>query len=258
MGGNPALGAPGSNTYTGLITSTTSAGSGSKERNRQPLSTEEADNLCLRYRPLAMKIAGNYRNRGVALDELRSAGFMGLVLATKKFDPDRGIAFGGYAQHWIRGQILELFKPKGGAPGRAVSLDAPAFRKEDADGNTKLDLIIDTSAPIATVDLGPLDERERAIFGARIEGKKLREIGSELGISGERVRQINEQVSEKVRTKKGNIARTCIRDLINRPGYRKPSRQLLPHRSVKYPGRTYSPDELAAFLASRPDLEGSR
>ena len=35
---------------------------------------------------------------------------MGLVLASRKFKPDREVAFGGYAQHWIRGEITNLFK----------------------------------------------------------------------------------------------------------------------------------------------------
>src|SRR4029077_19145554 len=118
---NPALGAPGSNTYTGLIASSTNAISGSNPGKAQALSIEDVADLCVRYRPLAFSIAGKYINRGVDLDDLRSAGLFGLVLASKRFDPDRGIAFGGYAKHWIRGQILELFKPKGGAPGRAVS-----------------------------------------------------------------------------------------------------------------------------------------
>ena len=256
--GNPVLTAPGSGDFTGIQLET--CGSGEKDRKRQGLTIEDADDLCLRYRPLAMKIACSYRNRGVDLDELRSAGLFGLVLATKKFDPDRGIAFGGYAQYWIKGQILELFKPKADAIGigRATSLNNPAWADEDQDGNTKLDLIPDESAPIATVDVGSLDERERAIFGARIEGKTLEEIGNGLGVSRERVRQINERVVEQVRTKKGNIARACIRDLISRRGYKRPSHRLLPHRSVKYPCRTYSAEEIAAFVASRPDLVGGQ
>ncbi len=229
-------------------------GSGEKDRKKQGLTIEDANDLCLRYRPLAMKIACSYRNRGVDLDELRSAGLLGLVLATKKFDPDRGIAFGGYAQYWIKGQILELFKPKADAIGigRATSLNTPAWADEDKDGNTKLDLILDESAPIATVDVGSLDERERAIFGARIEGKTLEEIGNGLGVSRERVRQINERVVEKVRTKKGNIARPCIRDLISRRGYKRPSHRLLPHRSVKYPCRPTAQKRLLRLLRAVP------
>ena len=254
--GSPVIAAPGSGDFTGIQLER--CGSGEKDRKKQGLSIEDADDLCLRYRPLAFRIAGEFRNRGVDLDELRSAGLFGLVLATKKFDPDRGIAFGGYAKFWIKGQILELFKPKGGAAGRAISLDAPAFTREDEDGNTKPDLVTDDSAPIATVDLGSLNERERAIFGARIEGKILREIGDDLGVSRERVRQINERVVEKVRTRKGNVARACIRDLISRRGYKRPSHRLLPFRSVKYPRRAYTAAELEAFVASCPDLEGGR
>ena len=257
-GRNPALGAPGSNTYTGLIASSTIAISGANSGKAQALYDEDADDLCLRYRPLALSIASKYSNRGVALDDLRSAGLFGLVLASKRFDPDRGIAFGGYAKHWIRGQILELFKLKDGAPGRAVSLDAPNFNKADKHGNTKLDYIIDDSPPQATIDVSNLSDRERQIFGARIEGKTLDEIGKGLGISRERVRQVHGEAVKKVRTKKGNVARACIRDLISRRGYKRPSRRLLPYRSVKYPSRTHSPEEIAAFVASRPDLEGSR
>ena len=256
--GNPALGAPDSNTYTGLIASATIGVSGSNPRKAQALSDEDAADLCLKYQPLVLSIATRYTGRGVAFDDLHSAGLFGLVLASKRFDPDLAYAFGGYAQYWIRGQILDLFKQKGGAPGRTVSLDAPAFTTQDGDGNTKLDLVTDDSPPIATLDVGSLDERERAIFGARAERKLLREIGDDLAVSRERVRQIHEGTVEKVRTKKGNVARACIRDLINRRGYKRPSHRLLPHRSVKYPGRTYSPEEVAAFVASRPDLGGSR
>ena len=123
--------------------------------------------------------------------------FSGLVLATKKFDPDRGIRVRRLRQHWIKGQILELFKPKGGAPGRAISLDAPAFKKEDEHGNTKLDYIIDDRPADATIDVGDLSDRERAIFGAQSRGKNTREIGNDLGISGERARQINRERSRR-------------------------------------------------------------
>ena len=252
-----ALGAPGFNNYSGLIASSTIGVSGSNPRKAQALSDEDAADLCLKYQPLVLSIATRYTGRGVAFDDLHSAGLFGLVLASKRFDPDLGYAFGGYAQYWIKGQILEQFKPKG-APGRAVSVDAPVFTTEDGDRNTKLDLVTDDSAPIATLDLSSLDERERAIFGARAEGKLLREIGDDLGVSRERVRQVHEGAVKKVRTKKGNVARACIRDLINRRAYKRPSHRLLPFRSVKYPCRTYTADELETFVASRPDLEGSR
>ena len=53
---SPALAAPGSNNFGGLIASTTNASIGSKQRKVQPLSEEDENDLCERYRPLAFKI----------------------------------------------------------------------------------------------------------------------------------------------------------------------------------------------------------
>ena len=108
---SPALAAPGSNDFTGLIASTTVQTVGAKADKVQAPCLEETNDLCERYRLLAFRIAGEYRNKGVELDDLRSAGLLGLTIASRKFDPTRGVPFGGYAQHWIRGQIRSLFKP---------------------------------------------------------------------------------------------------------------------------------------------------
>ena len=84
--GSPVLAAPGSNDYSGLIASTTNAKSGSEACSFQGLSNEDANKLCVRYRPLALKTAGKYRDKGIDLDELRSAGLSGLVLASRRYD----------------------------------------------------------------------------------------------------------------------------------------------------------------------------
>jgi hypothetical protein len=68
---SPALGAPGSNNYCGLIASSTSQSIGAKGPKLQALSEDDANDLCERYRPLAFSIAGKYLRRGVALDDLR-------------------------------------------------------------------------------------------------------------------------------------------------------------------------------------------
>jgi RNA polymerase sigma factor (sigma-70 family) len=223
---SPALAAPGSNNYTGLIASSTTETIGAKASKVQGLSDDDANDLCERYKPLAFKIAGQYRNRGVELDELRAAGLLGLVQASRRFDPERDIAFGGYAQHWIKGQILELFKPKADAIGfgRAESLNAPANTEDDEEGTTQLDFVIDESLPGATLDVGEMSERERCVFRARLDGETLDDIAKGIGISRERVRQINERATHKIGSTPGNVARACIRDLWNRRGYRRTAR----------------------------------
>src|SRR5438105_15672875 len=45
--------------------------------------------------------------RGVDVENLESAGTLGLVEAAQQFDPDRGVAFKSYAYKRIRGAILD-------------------------------------------------------------------------------------------------------------------------------------------------------
>ena len=80
----------------------------------------------------------------------------------------------------------------------------------------------------------------------------------DLGVSRERVRQLTEPIFSKVGDREYNIKVGWCRELIHRRGYKAPPRRLLPFKAVKYPGRTYTPEEIAAFVADRPDLEGKR
>jgi RNA polymerase sigma-32 factor len=58
----------------------------------------------LRY---VVAIALKYRRYRVPIAELVSEGSVGLVVAARKFDPDRGTRFVTYAAHWIRAFMLE-------------------------------------------------------------------------------------------------------------------------------------------------------
>jgi RNA polymerase sigma factor (sigma-70 family) len=214
---NPALGAPGSNNYSGLIATSTSQSLGVNVHKLQGLSDEDANDLCLSYRPLAFGIAGQYRNKGVATNELRSAALLGLVKASKRFDPDRGVPFGGYAAHWIKGEITALFKPTGDALsfGRALSLNAPLTIKDDEGEAEFQDLVADECLPAISPDLNSLSERERRVVKARLRGESLREIGTGLGVSAERVRQLEARALPKI---KGANAAKAISDLTRRVG----------------------------------------
>ena len=99
---------------------------------------------------------------------------------------------------------------------------------------------------------------ESRVLIGRSQGENLQEIGNELGVSTERVRQLEKRAAKKVAKTPGNVARACIRDLTNRRGYQKPSRSCCPSRRKPIEGRTYSREEIDALVASRPDLGGSQ
>jgi RNA polymerase sigma-32 factor len=59
----------------------------------------------LRY---VVAVALQYRRYGIPLSELIAEGSLGLMMAVRKFDPDRGTRFVTYAGYWIRAFVLDL------------------------------------------------------------------------------------------------------------------------------------------------------
>jgi len=86
----------------------------------KPLSREEEAQLAAQIRKgsqaardklisanlrFVVKVALKYRNRGVSLEDLVSAGNQGLITAADQFDENRGFKFISYAVWWIRQAI---------------------------------------------------------------------------------------------------------------------------------------------------------
>jgi RNA polymerase primary sigma factor len=86
----------------------------------QPLSGAKEKELALRVRKgdalakhelveanlrFVITVARPYQHRGLPLDDLISAGNLGLVIAADRFDPDKGYKFITYAVWWIRQSI---------------------------------------------------------------------------------------------------------------------------------------------------------
>jgi RNA polymerase primary sigma factor len=54
---------------------------------------------------LVVKIAGEYQNRGLSMDDLVGEGNIGLLRAVQQFDPAFGTRFSTYAAYWIKQAI---------------------------------------------------------------------------------------------------------------------------------------------------------
>ena len=88
------------------------------------LSREEEYELAVRYRRrgdleaahrlvcanlrFVVKVAREYRAYGMRMLDMIQEGNIGLMMAVKKFDPDKGIRFISYAVWWIRAYIQEF------------------------------------------------------------------------------------------------------------------------------------------------------
>jgi RNA polymerase sigma-B factor len=70
------------------------------------------DILVRRYSGLVHWLAGRYTNPAVDGEELVQVGFVGLVLAIQRFDPQRGTDFAAFAKPTVQGEIRRYFRDK--------------------------------------------------------------------------------------------------------------------------------------------------
>jgi len=196
------LAAPGSNDYRGLLATSTTAVSRADGTKFQELSNKEANELCEQHIGLAYNIAERHLGKGIKREELRAASLLGLVQASRNFNPKLGIPFWGFAQHRTEGAVKDLFRPGKYGPDypRKESLNAPIVDGDGEEtGEERVDLLSDDSGPALSLDLSELTPKERTIIEARNSGESLQSVGYELGLSAERIRQIEAQAQIKLR-----------------------------------------------------------
>ncbi len=179
--------------------------------------------------PLAIHVARFYcRRDGGCLDDFISAAYLGLAYAARGFDDTRGIAPSTYIWNWCRREILNeiqerdqlihiprhLVKPKPTTPQRMIEAAERArtvlsltravmYRHRHPEFGLDRE-IIDWHQPDHDFDEHPeldalrlamtfLKPRQRQILEERSNGRTLLAIGRELGLTRERVRQIEQR-----------------------------------------------------------------
>jgi RNA polymerase sigma factor FliA len=88
-------------------------------RRTENFSAEERDRLILEHLPQVRLLAQRLRARlpgNISLDDLVSTGILGLISAIDRFDPSRQVHLRTYAEHKIKGGILDSLRRLDWAP----------------------------------------------------------------------------------------------------------------------------------------------
>lgn len=223
------------------------------------------DHLVASNLSFVVKVASEYRNLGLPLEDLLNEGNLGLIEAARRYDPAKGTKFITYAIWWIRKSILKalaeqvnlvrvptyqmkkvkevretertLRKELGRSPERqeisdrldvsikkvdqVLQVHSREVSLDDTVGKDKKtpvsDFLVDPDiaspednllkregTSLVTDALDFLTEQERMVIRHRfgLDGSPiltLKEIGEKMGVSRERVRQIETQAKQRLR-----------------------------------------------------------
>lgn len=234
-------------------------------RRVQAGDKEAFEHLVASNLSFVVKVASEYRNLGLPLEDLLNEGNLGLIEAARRYDPAKGTKFITYAIWWIRKSILKalaeqvnlvrvptyqmkkvkqvretehaLRKELGRTPERheisdrlevslkkvdqtlqvhskELSLDDTVGKEKktpvsdylvDADSESpEENLLKREGTSLVTDALDHLSEQEQVVIRHRfgLDGcaiLTLKEIGEKMGVSRERVRQIETQAKQRLR-----------------------------------------------------------
>lgn len=159
-----------------------------------------------------VNIAKNYRNSNVPFADIISEGNLGLIRAAHKFDSTKGVKFISYAVWWIKNSINECIE-KYNRDNETLSYDDYTinkctdldnkFEQINEDFEEKINNIQSRKDAIENL-MKCLHEREIKIltlfFGLN-GGKEmtLEEVGKEMCLTNERVRQIKDSALSKLK-----------------------------------------------------------
>ena len=159
-----------------------------------------------------VNIAKNYRNSNVPFADIISEGNLGLIRAAHKFDSSKGVKFISYAVWWIKNSINECIE-KYNRDNETLSYDDYTinkgtdldnkFEQINEDFEEKINNIQSRKDAIESL-MKCLHEREIKIltlfFGLN-GGKEmtLEEVGKEMCLTNERVRQIKDSALSKLK-----------------------------------------------------------
>ena len=186
------------------------------ERYKKDNDLIARDRLITSNLKFVASVARNYQGRGLSYADLIAEGNCGLLKAFEKFDYKKGYKTISYSVWWIRQAILDALERRNGMDAEDLPCD---FEKQTGDDDEILivdvpknnNFIEDDEKANSLEDIKnmaytlveTLTEREQNIimdyYGMSGSSKTLEEIGDDLGLTKERVRQIKEKALKKLR-----------------------------------------------------------
>ncbi len=163
--------------------------------------------------PLVLAMAKRTRLNGVDYNELISEGNIALLRSVEKFDCGRGFKFSTYACRAILKAFSRVAMRTSRYRGRFPVEYDPAMEKSDyleikregveADCVQELKrILLDNSADLNQVEQTVIKERfaiGKPAIGGKPDTKTLEQVGSMIGVTKERVRQIQNRALQKIR-----------------------------------------------------------
>jgi len=145
------------------------------------------------YINLVRGIANKFQHFG-NFEDLVQEGCIGLVKAHERFDPERGVKFSTYAYKWI----WKYIKEESCRWSKQMKTETPLLEEfVAAKINEPQPLLKDMQGFF--LNLSP---RDTSVLANRVLlGRGLEEVGKELGVSRERVRQIESKIKENLKKK---------------------------------------------------------
>lgn len=189
-------------------------------KREEPKTAEEA---VIRYRPYVCKTAQRFSEHGAPQEDLIQVGLLAVALAFPKWDPKGGANMLTWIRQPVRRAMLLLairsrhsgFRGKSDRDGKAqrtpiASLDAPIVLDANSYSEGSLHDIVGTFEEPKDVlalrrlpaAVASLRHRQRQVIRWRFgDGLTLDEAGKRMGVSKERVRQIEKDALENLRTR---------------------------------------------------------
>lgn len=152
---------------------------------------------------LVFNIVRYYNNCGVEVQELIQEGNLALIKAVNRFDPTKGYRFSSYATKFIRYHLINYlrninnslnFAPRKSYETALQTKIDPSLSIEETYEQKEMRRTV--KEVIAKVDLNP--QEEKALI--KDESISLRQLGRNLGMSAERIRQKKSTALRKLRT----------------------------------------------------------